>query len=304
MARVRNVNGRRVASVALLVGALAVTGCGGGDAPADRSAPATTSASGLEVRDVKATVSGRAVAGQCVGRKTDAPTVVLEVGMGSSRRALEMVEEHLLQRTQVCSYDRAGKGGSDPVDTPRPVAEVIGDAHAFLAQAAKHGATPPYLLVGQSFGGEVVFRYAQAHPDQVAGFVSINPSPPYKTWIERAGTVETPAELREYELLWFRGENDEGIDTRGDERMLTDPLPADMPYVVMFDEVCDGLPPPLQNNKDCTRMVRLLELTARDLAEVGKGGRYVRVEGAGHDIQDTNPDAVLATVDQVLKAAS
>jgi pimeloyl-ACP methyl ester carboxylesterase len=304
MARVHSVSGRRVASVAVLVGALAVTGCGGGEPAADRSAPATTSASGLEVRDIKATVSGRVVAGQCVGRKTDAPTVVLEVGMGASRRALEIVEEHLLEHTQVCSYDRAGKGGSDPARTPRPVAEVIGDADAFLAQAAKQGATPPYLLVGQSFGGEVVFRYAQVHPDQVAGFVSINPSPPYKTWLRRAGTVETPAELREFELLWFRGENEEGIDTRGDERMLTDPLSADMPYVVMFDEVCDGLPPPLQNKKDCTRMLRLLELTARDLAEVGKGGRYVRVKGAGHDIQDTNPDAVLATVDQVLKAAS
>jgi pimeloyl-ACP methyl ester carboxylesterase len=298
------VNGRRAVSVAMLVGALAVSGCGGGEPAAGRSAPATTSSSGLEVRNIKATVSGRPVAGQCVGRKTDAPTVVLEVGMGSSRRELEIVEEHLLERTQVCSYDRAGKGGSDPVDTPRPVAEVIGDAHAFLAEAAKQGAAPPYLLVGQSFGGEVVFRYAQVHADQVAGFVSINPSPPYKTWIERVGTVETPAELREFELLWFRGENEEGVDTRGDERMLTDPLPAGMPYVVMFDEVCDGLPPPLQNKPDCTRMLRLLELTARDLAEVGKGGRYVRVQGAGHDIPDTNPDAVLAAVDQVLKAAS
>jgi DNA-directed RNA polymerase specialized sigma24 family protein len=107
-----------------------------------------------------------------------------------------------------------------------------------------------------------------------------------------------------YAALPAEDGDEEGIDTRGDERMLTDPLPADLPYVVMFDEVCEGLPPPLQNKKDCTRMVRLLELTARDLANVGKGGRYVRVKGAGHDIQDTNPDAVLATVDQVLKTAS
>ena len=128
--------------------------------------------------------------------------------------------------------------------------------------------------VGHSFGAEVVFLYAQAHPDQVAGFV-----------------------------LFPQGENDEGIDTTSNESMLTDPLPADMPYVVMFDEECEGLPPPLQNQKDRNRMLTLLELTAKDLAKVGKGDRYVRVKNAGHDIPVTDPEAVLATVDRVWKAA-
>ena len=59
-------------------------------------------------------MSGRAVVGQCVGRRTDAPTVVLEVGMGAPRDSLFVVEEHLRKRTQVCSYDRAGKGASGP----------------------------------------------------------------------------------------------------------------------------------------------------------------------------------------------
>jgi pimeloyl-ACP methyl ester carboxylesterase len=305
----RSVKGWQVVPVAMLIGALAVTGCGGGPS-ADRSAPASTSAaqgpaaaSGYEVGNIKATVSGREVVGQCVGRKTDALTVLLEPGMGAPRGALGVVEEHLMERTQVCSYDRAGKGGSDPASKPRPVSEVISDAHAFLAQAAKQGAPPPYFLVGQSFGGEVVFLYAQAHPDQVAGFVSINPGPPYKTWLRRARTVQTEAEIREFELPGARGENEEGIDARSDESMLTDPLPADLPYAVMFDEVCEGLPPPLQNKQDCTRMLRLLELTAKDLAKVGKGGRYVRVKGAGHDIQFSKPEVVLATVDQVWTAA-
>lgn len=118
----------------------------------------------------------------------------------------------------------------------------------------------------------MVFLYAQAHPDQVAGFVSINPSPPYKTWLRRARTVQTEAEIRKFELPWPRGDNDEGIDTRSDESMLRDPLPADLPYAVMFDAYCEELPPPLQNKQDCARMLRLLELTAKDLANVGKGG--------------------------------
>ena len=150
----------------------------------------------------------------------------------------------------------------------------------------------------------MVFGYAQAHPDQAAGFISMNPSPPYKTWLKRAATVETPAEIREFELPFFRGENEEGIDTRSDERMLTDPMPADLPYAVLFDEECDGLPPPLQNQKDCTRMVMLLELTAKDLAKVGQGGRYVRVKGGGHRLYVAHLDDVMKAVEQVWSEAA
>src|SRR5215213_9899025 len=189
--------GGGVVSVAVLAVALAVAGCGGGStgrsAPSSTAAaqaPATTSGSGA--RQVKATVSGRAVVGQCVGRKTGAPTVVLEVGMGAPRDALLVVEDHLAKRTQVCSYDRAGKGASDPASKPRPVTEVVSDLHAFLAAVNQ----PPYFLVGHSFGARVVFLYAQAHPDQVAGFVAINPGPPYRTWLRRARTIQTEAEVQ------------------------------------------------------------------------------------------------------------
>jgi hypothetical protein len=42
---------------------------------------------------------------------------------------------------------------------------------------------------------------------------------------------------------------------------------------------------------------------SKDLAHVGKGGSYVRVQGAGHDIQDTRPAVVLSTIDQVWSKA-
>jgi pimeloyl-ACP methyl ester carboxylesterase len=85
--------------------------------------------------------------------------------------------------------------------------------------------------------------------------------------------------------------------------MLTDPLPADLPYAVMFDALCDEFPPPLQNNK-CARLVHLLAQTDQDLAEVGRGGRFVWAKGAGHSIQVVQPEVVLATVDRVWKAAA
>lgn len=269
-----------------------------------RDSPSTWRPGTSGSMEVTATVSGRRIAGECSGLRSGKPTVLLEVGTGAPKDALSVVGEQLGKLTQVCSYDRAGKGRSDPPSmTPRPVAEVIGDAHAFLDQAAKQGATPPYFLVGQSLGGELVFLHAQAYPDLIAGFVSINPNPPYQTWLRRARTVETEAQIRDFELPYPSGDNEEGINTTSDESMLTDPLPAQLPYAVMFDEECAGLPPPLQNEPHCKRMLELLALTAQDLAHVGAHGSYLRVKGAGHNIHLTKPGAVLSTIENVWSAA-
>jgi hypothetical protein len=48
-----------------------------------------------------------------------------------------------------------------------------------------------------------VFRYAQAHPDTVAGFVSMNPVPPAKTFLPMARKVETKDEYAS-ELAFYR----------------------------------------------------------------------------------------------------
>lgn len=208
----------------------ALVGCssGGDDAavPTGTTARTRAATTAPEVRDITASVSGRMLDGRCVGTAASGvPTVVLEVDMGGRKDDLMMVQDHLVGRAQVCTYDRAGQGASDPATTPRPVEEVVDDLHAFLTAAAP----PPYFLVGHSFGGEIAHLYAQAHTDLVAGFVSMNPSVPNEPWLTRIRMVETEAQVREFELPYLRGENDEGIDFRDDETALTDPLPADLP---------------------------------------------------------------------------
>jgi pimeloyl-ACP methyl ester carboxylesterase len=294
----------------VLVAGLVLAACGG-DSGADRSAASTSSepvriwAEGTTGEmAVVADVEGRQLTGECSGTNTGAPTVLLEVGMGGNPDQFAGIERHLAPRTTVCGYARAGGAFSDPPDDlPRPVTEVVEDMDAFLHRAADQGAGPPYVLIGHSFGGELVFLYAQAHPDEVAGFVSINPGPPSQTWMARARTVETEAEIAEYELPYVEGDNDEGVVLTSDESMLTDPLPADLPYAVLFDERCTDLPPPLQDEVRCAALLGQLELTMQDLARVGAGGVYTRVEGAGHFIMLTRPDVVLAQIDAVWASA-
>jgi pimeloyl-ACP methyl ester carboxylesterase len=285
---------RRAALLAVL--SFALTSCGGDDS--DNVGDTKTTASKTDAsspREVTAQVDGRKLSGHCRGTPSDAPAVVVESGIGSDRGQLWSVEEHLARRTVVCAYDRAGVGKSDPPPKPRrPVTDAVKDLDAFITAAELD---PPYFLVGQSAGATIVFMNAQSHPETVAGFVSMNPVPPSKTFIKAARQVETPDEVKD-ELAFDRGENDEGLVFTASERMLTDGLPPTMPYAVMFDEDCGGA------TEFCGRILPPLTRVTESLAGVGEGGRFVRAKGAGHDIYSTDPELVHKTVDDVMNAAA
>ena len=74
--------------------------------------------------------------------------------------------------------------------------------------------------------------------------------------------------------------------------MLARPLPPSMPYAIMFDEDCD--------TDFCDRVIPPLTRSMRALARVGDGGRFVRADGAGHEIY-RDPERVLQTVEEILK---
>ena len=75
--------------------------------------------------------------------------------------------------------------------------------------------------------------------------------------------------------------------------MLTDAIPPAIPYAVMFDEDCDG------DAEFCRRILPPATRVSKSLAEVGEGGRYVRAEGAGHDIYLNDLPLVLKTIEEV-----
>ena len=152
-------------------------------------------------------------------------------------------------------------------------------------------ARPPYLLVGQSMGGNVVFMYAQAHPDKVAGFVSMNPVPPAETWIPGAKKVMTKREFAD-ERSFYRG-NSDNERTSFLEPVLGHSLQSRMPYAVMFDEDCEG------DTDFCGRILPPLTSATRSLAAVGDSGRFVRAKGAGHNIFEADPELVQDTINDI-----
>lgn len=289
-------------TLAVSVGALTLAACAeSSDAPSapPSAGPATpTSAPSVSATPFEVVVGGLTIFGHCSGeRPPGAPAVILQHGNGGMQRDLIAVETYLNDRTMVCAYDRPGPVGRSPAPStlPRSITEVVSETHEVLAAA---GVAPPYFIVGHSGGGTVAFMFAQAYPDETAGFVSMNPVPPYDTWIAAARLVETPEEIETLEEAFYQGANAERTEYTASSSMMTGPLPATIPYAVMFDEDCDG------DTEFCGRVLEPLSATTELLAGVGEGGRFVWLKGAGHELLDTARQAVLDMIDEVWAEAT
>ena len=100
------------------------------------------------------------------------PTVVFESGIAATNLNWRHIQETISGFARSVSYDRAGLGWSSPAKTARIPANIAMELHSMLEAA---GIKPPYILVGHSFGGLVMRRYAQLFPKDVAGLVLVDP---------------------------------------------------------------------------------------------------------------------------------
>ncbi len=114
----------------------------------------------------------------CSGK--GAPTVILEAGLGAYSVDWGLVQPAVAAKTRICSYDRAGYAWSEKGPEPRGLGTSAAELHQLLQRA---GVRPPYVLVGQSWGGRIVRVFAHAHPNEVAGMVLID------TYSEGTGNV-------------------------------------------------------------------------------------------------------------------
>ncbi|MGO8758908.1 MAG: alpha/beta fold hydrolase [Terracidiphilus sp.] len=100
------------------------------------------------------------------------PTVLFEAGIGATHLNWRSVQEATAQFTATVSYDRGGLGWSSRCRTPRTPGNIAAELHQMLERA---GLKPPYILVGHSFGGLVMRRYALLYPEEVSGVVLVDP---------------------------------------------------------------------------------------------------------------------------------
>lgn len=106
-----------------------------------------------------------------VRRAGTGPTLVLLHGSGWSLHVFDTVTELLADRFDVVRPDLPGFG----LTGPRPDRDYsIGAYVSFLDRLLEPLDVGPFVLAGHSFGGQIAWIYALAHPDRLRGLVLMN----------------------------------------------------------------------------------------------------------------------------------
>ena len=273
----------------------------------------------------------------CTGQGS--PTVVLEAGLGDVSVEWKHVQPEIARFSRVCSYDRAGYGGSDAGPMPRTSAQIAQELHALLQRA---GEPPPYLLVGSSFGGYTVRVFNGEYPDQVVGIVLADATHEdqyellpaawgriyesmlnhYKTQARWAPVFIDLGVARL--MLWSRGQLGkeaylilqskylraraselEMIKTSAQQARVAGHI-ADKPLIVLTggknsDEILsDGLS---KQDFDDFHRIWVDDLQAR-LAHLSTKGKQIIIPDSGHDIPSDRPDAIVSAVRDMCMSTS
>lgn len=105
-------------------------------------------------------------------RGSTGPTVLFEAGIAATNLNWFHIQEIVSRFAGTASYDRSGLGWSSPCRTARTPGNIAVELHDLLERAQ---IKPPYVLVGHSFGGLVMRRYALLFPADVASVLLIDP---------------------------------------------------------------------------------------------------------------------------------
>ena len=113
-------------------------------------------------------VGGRSMYLDCRGEGS--PTVVFVSGAGDGAGGWTSVHDDIAATTRACTYDRPGRGASDPRGR-HTLADAATDLRAMLSAAGEPG---PFVVVGHSLGVDHTRVFADAYRDEVAGLVFVD----------------------------------------------------------------------------------------------------------------------------------
>jgi pimeloyl-ACP methyl ester carboxylesterase len=213
------------------------------------------------------------------------PAVVLEIGLGGPLEVWELVQPEVAKFTKVVSYDRIGAVDTKPKRTGLDVAEEL---RAALRNA---GVEPPYVLVGQSFGGVYNRIFASWYPNDVAGLVLLDPTQEeFLDWLN----VHYPEETLSKEIVkrWAEGA---GVWDTLDELAAAPPLP-DVPVVVVTATKFIDDPMHIESQPVWTA-AHAKWVTALP------SGRHVLAPNSGHGVEIEAPQLVVELIRDVVEQA-
>ncbi len=214
---------------------------------------------------------------------TGSPTVILEIGLTGALEEWAAVQSEVAKFTRVVAYDRTGAYHTEPVLTGRQIALEL---HAALANAH---VPPPYVLVGQSFGGVYNEIFAQMYPNEVVGMVLLDPTTEkFIHWM--AANHPSKEFSRERHEQWPEAA---GVLPTLDELNTNGPLP-NVPVVVVTAARVDP--------KAWFAIDALPVWTSAhdEFAKQLPQGRHIIDKNSGHGIQVEDPQLVIDLIREIV----
>jgi len=244
------------------------------------------------------------------GRKLDccvygkgSPTVVLVSGLEAPQAYWNSVIPDLAARTTVVTFDRAGIGKSETGDLPTHGEQSAKDLQVLLDKLA---VPKPYILVGHSYGGNIVRLFASMYPDDMGGLILEDTQ--HEDILKEMQKILRGKDLEAFDQLMVdRFTAPENPKTEADYRNMTreqvrksKPLPR-MPFVVLTSAGRAKAMPPIFSDEAIEKMAKLDLALNNKLAALIPGGRQIIVEGTGHDIHVDKPEALIGPVVEMIK---
>lgn len=240
-------------------------------------------------------------------RRPGQPVVILEAGAGDGLENWRPVFAEIARVAPVIAYDRRGIGQSAPDSVKPSLRRVAQSLHALLQQLR---ISPPYVLVGHSWGGLFVRAFSELYPREVAGLVFLDVTDFETTRQEKAAAVpaadrqkvlaprtlppiptDTPPGLRaEYEVVGA-----EMTDDYPEARSLRPPTGVPVAVVVATPTGrLQGLG---------GAMVRLQITHQTEWALTSPKGLFIAAGHVGHMVHRDDPALVVRLVEHVLHNA-
>jgi len=227
------------------------------------------------------------------------PIVVFVHGFGNDLTSFTQVQKEISNVTHTVSYDRAGFGKSELLDSARSMKHYVDELNAILE---KESMQSPYLLVGHSWGGHIIRYFSHVYPEKVAGLFLIDPS--VEDLDEELRKLYGDAAVYTYDSLyehyynptWSEGNKRDQTYFRRNELTMKEVKFSDSIPVTILSATTR------QNGvaifRESARMVNDLH---KRWQEEAPHMRYVAVPNSGHAIQIDQPALVVSEIKSMME---
>jgi pimeloyl-ACP methyl ester carboxylesterase len=222
------------------------------------------------------------------------PTVVFEAGgsgaAGGPLEAWQWVQPRVSQFATTVAYDRAGIGRSTPGPKPRDARQIARELHTALHNASL---SPPYILVGHSFGGPLNRVFADLYPAEVGGLILVDPTQEeFINWNQARDPNR--AERQDEEWKEIQASLTQARQSR---------VPEGLPVILITAMGPRVFPKSMtEKQKEEFRAMKQMWLKFHnDWLNSLSNGEHVVTEKSGHGVPFEEPDLVVRAIRQVVE---